>query len=169
MFVSLITTKAMNTTEILNKSLAWLSYTETTSKGSIRNAVNNLQPTESFCADQFLDLKLAECGVMRNNFGYEIAPATDLRIPSVGFQQAEPMEVYVLTQLILNTLNTDSAAFHNMSEIPGLEGRAWDQLGEVASYLLRQGWVEAKANAKDFFLRLTIQGKVYLRSTSAWA
>lgn len=163
----------MNTTDILNKSLAWLSYTETASIGSARNAARKLQPAESFCANQFLDLKLAECGVTRNNFGYEIAPATDLLpIPvgtPVGFQQVEPMEVYILTQLILNTLNTDSNAFHNMAEIPGLEDREWDQLGEVASYLLSQGWIEAKASAKDFFLRLTIQGKVYLRTTSAWA
>jgi hypothetical protein len=171
MFVSLKDTKAMNTTELLNKSLAWLGYTETAATSRTRNASNHLQPAESFCADPFLDLKLAECGVIRNGFGYEIAAATDQATTAVDLQQVAPMEIYILTQLILNTLNIDHNIFHNMSEIPGLEGRAWDQLGEVASYLLRQGWVEANANAnsKDFYLKLTIQGKVYLRTTNAWA
>jgi len=158
----------MNTTEILNKSLAWFNYKETATTSN-RNVVNQPQAINSFSSNQFLDLKLAECGVFRNDFGYEIAPITDAGAIANDFQQAAPVEVYILTQLILNTLNTDSNAFHNMSEIPGLETREWDQLGEVASYLLKQGWVEAKANAKDFFLRLTIQGKIYLRSTSAWA
>jgi hypothetical protein len=71
-----------------------------------------------------------------------------------------PQEIYTLTQVILNTLNSEPNRFHDMGNLPGLENRDWHQLGQIARYLLKQRWIEVKVTRNGFLIKLTIQGKV---------
>jgi len=83
--------------------------------------------------------------------------------------QVAPEEVYILTQVILNTLNIDPDRFHNMFEIPGLETEGWEQLAKVAHYLIKEGWIEPKAVEEKLLVKLTMEGKIYLRNNNAWS
>jgi len=159
----------MNTTEILNKSLAWFNYKEKETTAN-RWSLSKLKSAPSnVTQNQLLDLNLSEIGEVTNYFGYGTKPATDSLANTATISQVAPQEVHFLTQIILNTLNTDPDRFHDMSEIPGLENRGWDLLGEVARYLIKQGWIEAKATPTGFLIKLTIQGKVYVGINDAWA
>ncbi|MDB5263480.1 MAG: hypothetical protein JWQ14_2763 [Adhaeribacter sp.] len=86
---------------------------------------------------------------------------------AVSMKHVAPQELYILTQVILHTLNTEPERFHNMSEIPGLESWRWNQLGEIARYLLKQGWIEVKPKTDGFLIKLTISGKVFVCNHAA--
>jgi hypothetical protein len=159
----------MNTTEILNKSLAWLYYKEKKSTGASRDVSNLLVATNTYNPSQSGGSELNEKDAYRYNFGYEVKYTVNHTAEPIGKTLVAPQELYILTQVILNTLNTEPDRFHDMSEIPGLEGREWNQLGQVARYLLKQGWIEAKAIEAGFLIRLTIQGKIYVGNNDAWA
>jgi hypothetical protein len=166
MFTSIKITNAMNTTEILNKSLAWFYYKEQGMNGS-KMELNSL--LQSYSQNQLLGLEIAGGTDFRNTFGYEVNDAGVAAVDIAGVQQVAPQEVYILTQVILNTLNTEPEKFHVMAEIPGLEAGAGNQLAKVASYLIKQGWIEAKTTEAGLLVKLTIQGKLYLRNNDAWA
>lgn len=156
----------MNTTEILNKSLAWLYYKECKSTGTSRQTASQLGRSIVFSPKQKGSSEWYRKEGTRSNFGYETkqAPAEAIDLAPVA-----PQELYILVQVILNTLNTEPNRFHNMSEVPGLEERSWNQLGQVARYLIKQGWIEAQPIDGGFLIKLTIQGKVYVDNLNAWA
>ena len=159
----------MNTTEILNKSLAWLYYKERKSTGTSREISNLLKATNSYSKCQMGGAELNEKDAHLYYFGYEVKYAGNQGTEPGGMAQVAPQELYILTQVILNTLNTEPERFHDMSEIPVLEGRECIQLGQVARYLLKQGWIEAKGIETGFLIKLTMQGKIYVGNNGAWA
>ena len=159
----------MNTTEILNKSLAWLYYKERKTTGTSRDYSNMPQVTNTYKNSQAKGYDSYDKNNWRNNFGNEYKSAVTQQTESSSLAQVAPQELYILTQVILNTLNTEPDRFHDMSEIPGLESREWTQLGQIALYLLKQQWIEAKATNTGFLIKLSIQGKIYLGNNEAWA
>ncbi|WP_146901250.1 hypothetical protein [Adhaeribacter aerolatus] len=160
----------MNTTEILNKSLAWLYYNkERKTTGINQNTPNLSAVTNSYRTSQVTGYDSYEKSTRRNNIGNGFKSAVYQPAEANHFASVEPHELYILTQVILNTLNTEPDRFHDMSEIPGLESRQWSQLGQIALYLLKQEWIEAKATSTGFLIKLSMQGKIYLGNNEAWA
>ena len=154
----------MNTTEILSRSIAWISGRvegKALPGCGIADVLNSL--SDSFFS-QFTGLEVAEGGEIRSYYRCGIpgvAPFHD------GFVNATaPEEVYFLTQVILNTLNTEPNRFHDMFDIPGLEAEEWHQLASVAQYLVSEGWIEPKAGAKKLLVKLTFEGEIYLRNNN---
>lgn len=154
----------MNTIEILNKTLSWLYYKEQETPGSMWDISTFLNTLGLKTESQLIGLELAERGYLRTYYRYETRNSFNASINMSGIQQVAPREVHMLTQVILNTLNSSPDIFHDLSEIPGLESKDWTQLSDFAKYLLKQGWVEAKARDERLFVKLTIKGRLYLRS-----
>jgi hypothetical protein len=158
----------MNTTEILNKSLAWLHTKERKMTGTSREIVNLLLDTHTFSPSQMGGSELSEqeghLYASGNGFIYN-SHTTE----SDGNTQVAPQELYILTQVILNTLNTEPERFHDMAALPGLESRNRRQLGQIARYLLNQVWIELRATRTGVLIKLTIEGKIYLGNHNAWA
>ena len=101
--------------------------------------------------------------------GKEVKTVANYTAVAFGLRLVAPQELYILTQIILNTLNTESDQFHDMSELPGLENHDPNQLSQVAGYLLKQGWVEVKAIETILLIKLTMPGKMFVGNTYAWA
>lgn len=153
----------MKSTDILNKTLGWLySGEQNTAEGTwdIFGFLNLLSIKNK---GDLIGLELAERGYLHS---YEHFENRSFHNPAnvPGSYQAVPQHVHAFTQVILHTLNCDSLKFHDMSEIPGLENKSWDQLSEFAHYLLKQGWIEVKNKDNKLYIKLTIQGNLYLRS-----
>jgi len=156
----------MNITEKLQNSLAWFP----TGKQGEAGARYDISAVLDLVNLNFAQgLEISEDGKIRaycrnNNVGY--ASATD---DVAATKPVVTEEVYFLTQVILNTLNSDPERYHNMLDIPGLETEGWNELASVAQYLITQGWVEPKTLNEKLLVKLTIQGKVYLRTNNAWS
>lgn len=159
----------MNTTEILNKSLAWLYYKERKTTGLSRDFSHLSQVTTTCKNNQVTGYDLCDKNNWVNNFGSEFKWTSNYQPEAPTFAQVAPQELFILTQVILNTLNTEPERFHDMTEIPDMECHTWTQLGEVALYLLKQGWIEAKATTTGFLIKLSIPGKIYLGNNEALA
>lgn len=159
----------MNTTEILNKSLTWLYYKERKTTGTSRSISNLQQVNNSPKSGRITGYDFYEKNSRGNHVNIEFKSSVNQAAEAPGFTQVAPQELYILTQVILNTLNTEPDRFHDMSEIPGLENRSWNQLGQIALYLMKQGWIEAKGTATGFLIKLSMQGKIYLGNNEAWA
>ncbi|MGV3588913.1 MAG: hypothetical protein ACO1OF_18055 [Adhaeribacter sp.] len=155
----------MNTTEILNKSLTWLYYKERKTTGTNRSISNLQQGNNAPLSGRITGYDIYEKNKRSNQAASSVNQATE----ATDLTQVAPQELYILTQVILNTLNTEPDRFHDMSEIPGLENREWNQLGQIALYLMKQGWIEAKGTATGFLIKLSMQGKIYLGNNEAWA
>jgi hypothetical protein len=106
------------------------------------------------------DKELKNMGI--NLFGKEVKYYVNQTVEVVDRATVITQELYILTQVILNTLNTEPARFHNMSELPGLESRNWHQLNQVARYLLKQGWIESKTIECGLLIKLTLKGKILM-------
>ena len=159
----------MNTAEILSKSLAWLSCREQEIPLPGQEFSDVLNLLNATASSQFAGLAIAENGEIRN-FYKNGRQNSFVTFPNVTDEKpVAPEEVYFLTQVILNTLNTEPNRFHDMLDIPGLEAEAWDQLFGVAHYLITQGWIEPKATGEKLLVKLTIEGKIYLSNTNAWS
>ncbi|WP_026463211.1 hypothetical protein [Adhaeribacter aquaticus] len=154
----------MNTSEILNQTLAWLYYKDQESPGSMWDISSFLNTLGLKTESQLIGLELAERGYLRTYFRYETRNSFNAAINMSGIQQVAPKEVHALTQVILNTLNSEPEKYHDLSEIPGLESKEWAQLAEFARYLLKQGWIEANSREEKLFVKLTIKGSIYLRN-----
>lgn len=153
----------MNTTEILNKTLAWLYYKEQELPGNMWDISSFLKTMGLKTQSHSIGLALAEHGYLSSYYRYENR-AFNATINMNGIKQVAPQQVHALTQVILNTLNSEPNKYHDLSEIPGLDNMVWTQLSEFAKYLLKQGWIEAKAKDDKLYIKLTLQGGLYLRS-----
>ena len=153
----------MHSALLLEKSTARYAAKKVVSTCTISEVLNALDP--SFLS-QFTGLEVAEDGNMHASF-YSV-PVTFSATP-VDTEPAASEEVYVLTQVILNTINTEPSQFHDMLDIPGLEDVRWEVLAQVAQYLISQGWLESKAVENKLLVKLTIEGKLYLRYNNAWS
>ncbi|MGV3589450.1 MAG: hypothetical protein ACO1OF_20755 [Adhaeribacter sp.] len=118
--------------------------------------------------NQFTGLEVAEGGEIRSYYRCEPKklPETNFTVAS-ECQTDTSEELYFLTQVILNTLNTEPERFHDMFDIPGLETESWEQLANVTQYLIAEGWIEPKAVAEKLLVKLTIEGKLYLQYNNA--
>lgn len=127
----------------------------------ISDTLSSLQ--DSFFS-QFTGLEVAEGGEIRSYYRCEPKKLGNTNF-TVGLEHetAAPEELYFLTQVILNTLNTQPERFHDMFDIPGLETESWEQLVSVAQYLIAEGWIEPNIVAEKLLVKLTIEGKLYLQ------
>ena len=158
-----------NTIEILNKTLAWLYNKEQETPGSMWDISSFLNTLGLKTESQLIGLQLAERGYLRTYYRYETRNSFNAAINMSGIQQIAPHDVHMLTQIILNTLNSAPEKYHDLSDIPGLESKEWSQLSEFAKYLLKNGWIEAKALNEKLYVKLTLNGKLYLRSQETQA
>ena len=158
----------MNTTEILNKSLAWLQTKEGKITDTSREIAHLLLDTHPFSSCQMGGSALSEKEAHLYSFGEEVKYNNPKTVPDSTTQEAL-LEIYILTQVILNTLNTEPERYHNMAALPGLESWDWHQLGQIARYLVNQGWIEVQAIKTGFLIKLTIEGKIYVGNHNAWA
>ena len=106
------------------------------------------------------DLELSEKDAQPFKLGYGVTLSLNQAPELVGMAKMVPQELYTLTQVILNTLNSEPNRFHDMGKLPGLENKDWHQLGQIARYLRKQRWIEVKVTRNGFLIKLTIQGKV---------
>jgi hypothetical protein len=159
----------MNTTEILNKSLAWLHTKERSTTDTSQELSKLLLVTNTYRSCQMGVSELSEEQAHLYSFGYNVKYTLNRNTEAGGIAQIAPQELYILAQVILHTLNTEPERFHDMSELPGLESRNWYQLGQIARYLLKQGWIEVKAIRIGFLIKLTIDGKIHVGNHDAWA
>jgi len=154
----------MNTTDILDKTLAWLNYTEQEESISSRILSYFLQPEGGRT-----QLQLAFPDWTGNKYYHlfdQEQESYTLRITGDTSDTAKvtPQEVEDLTQIILHTLNSDPERYHDMAEIPGLEAKEYLQRLEITRYLSRQGLIEANAIDTKLSVKLTIRGTMYLRT-----
>lgn len=153
----------MKSIETLDKTLAWSYIKDQEKPGSTWNIAGFLHTLGLKSQAKLLGSELADQGYHHiDRYASEKTYSTSLN--NSGKKSRSPEEVNTLTQVILHTLNSDPKKFHDMSEIPGLESKAWTQLSEITHYLLKQGWVEASAKDNKIFVRLTFKGSIYLRS-----
>lgn len=153
----------MKSIETLDKTLAWAYFKDQEKPGSTWDIAGFLHTLGVNSQAQLLGSELADQGYQRidwhaNKRNYRAS------LGIAGKKKPFPGEVDALTQVILHTLNSDPKKFHDMSEIPGLESKAWTHLSQITHYLLRQGWVEASAKDDKLYVKLTIKGSIYLRS-----
>jgi hypothetical protein len=123
---------------------------------------------------QFMNLEINEAGKLFHSLPYENKNFTSAAFNLASVQTIVPQEVYILTIIILNTINTKPSTFHNIAAIPGLEYLSEEKFGRVAHYLIKQyllgrGWIEAQPSAEGLLIKLTLEGKLYLKSNNAWA
>jgi hypothetical protein len=154
----------MNTSEILNKTLAWLYIKEQETPGNMWDITGYLDSIGEQHQSDAIGLELAERGYLRTYYRYESQNSFNAAINTIGMQQVAPEEVFTLTQIVLNMLNCEPDKFHDISELPGLESKEWLQLVEFTRYLLKQGWIEAKVLNDKLLIKLTIEGRLYLRN-----
>ncbi|GEO04849.1 hypothetical protein AAE02nite_25130 [Adhaeribacter aerolatus] len=154
----------MNTSEILNKTLAWLYIKEQEVPGTMWDITGYLDSIGEQHQSEAIGLELAERGYLRTYYRYESQNIFNAAINTIGIQQVAPEEVFTLTQIVLNTLNCEPQRFHDISDLPGLEAKAWLQLVEFTRYLLKQNWIEAKVLNDKLLVKLTIEGRLYLKS-----
>lgn len=164
----------MDTTEIIEKSLAWLYFTEQELTGNSWDLADHLNLPDASLLNPFIVLEVNRNGSLQESFHFSAKDSCITTVNIAGLQPAAPQEVYVLTQIILNTINTESSTFHDMAEIPGLESGEDNHLAVVArylikQYLLRQGWIEAKVSDNGLLIKLSLEGKLYLKINNAWA
>jgi hypothetical protein len=153
----------MKSIETLDKTLAWSYFKDQEKPGSTWDIAGFLHTLGLKSQAQLLGSELADQGYQRidwhaNKKNYHAS------LSIAGKKNPFPGEVNALTQVILHTLNSDPKKFHDMSEIPGLESKAWTHLSQITHYLLRQGWVEASAKDDKIYVKLTFKGSIYLRS-----
>lgn len=158
-----------NTIDILNTTLAWLYNKEQEVPESMWDITSFLNTLGLKTESQLMGLELAERGYLRTYTRYENRNSFNAAINMSGIQQITPHDVHMLTQVILNTLNSAPDKFHDLSDIPGLEDKAWSQLSEFAKYLIMNGWIEAKALNEKLFVKLTLNGNLYLRTQETQA
>lgn len=153
----------MKSIETLDKTLAWAYFKDQEKPGSTWDIAGFLHTLGLKSQAQLLGSELADQGYQQIDWN-----ATKKPYSAAGFMTGKkagfPQEVNTLTQVILHTLNSDPKRFHDMSEIPGLEAKAWTHLSEITHYLLKQGWVEASAKDDKLYVKLTFKGSIYLRS-----
>ena len=154
----------MNTSEILNKTLAWLYIKEQEVPGNLWDITGYLDSIGEQHQSDVIGLELAERGYLRTYYRYENQNSFNAAINTIGMQQVAPEEVFTLTQIVLNMLNCEPLKFHDISELPGLESKEWLQLVEFTRYLLKQGWIEAKVLNDKLLIKLTIEGRLYLKN-----
>jgi len=154
----------MITSEILNKTLTWLYVKEQETPGNMWDITGYLDSIGEQHQSDAIGLELAERGFLRTYYRYETKNSFNAAINITGMQQVAPEEVFTLTQIVLNTLNCEYDKFHDMAELPGLENKEWSQLIEFARYLIKQSWIEAKVISDKLLVKLTIEGRLYLRN-----
>ncbi|MDB5263210.1 MAG: hypothetical protein JWQ14_2493 [Adhaeribacter sp.] len=154
----------MNTSEILNKTLAWLYINEQEKPGHLWDISGYLDSMGEQHQSDVIGLELAERGYLRTYYRYEVQNTFNAAINTWGIQQVAPEEVFTLTQIVLNMLNCEPEKFHNISELPGLENKKWVQLVEFTRFLLKQSWIEAKVLNDKLLVKLTIEGRLYLKN-----
>ncbi|MDB5261025.1 MAG: hypothetical protein JWQ14_306 [Adhaeribacter sp.] len=159
----------MNTTENLHQSFAWLSGEAREKSLPCYDVSDVLNLMNISFFSQFGGLEVAADGEIRGFNRFVQNRPYDTATDAAEVKQAAPEEVYFLTQVILNTLNTVPERFHDMFDIPGLETEGWELLANVAQYLITQGWIEPKAVEEKLLVKLTIEGKIYLRNSNAWS
>ena len=79
-----------------------------------------------------------------------------------------PQELNLITQVVLNTLNSAPNRFHDLSELPGLETHAPQQLDQFSNYLSQQGWIEEKVMVTGLLVKLTMKGQLFAEQHNAW-
>jgi len=154
----------MNSTDILDKTLAWLYAKEQDASISCRILSYFLQPIGG---KTMLHTANSEGNNSISLYAYSQDKENNtFPISRNHFDQqaVTPREVETLTQIILHTLDSDPDRFHDMAEIPGLETNEWMQRMELARYLLKQGLIEANSKETKLFIKLTIKGIMYLRT-----
>ena len=154
----------MNTTDILDKTLAWLNYTEQEESISSRILSYFLGPEVGR-----MQLQLAFPDWNGNRYFHFFGQPQEwytLRMAgdSSDNSKVTPREVEDLTQIILHTLNSDPERFHDMAEIPGLESKEYLHRLEITRFLLKQGLIEATSIGTKLSVKLTIRGTMYLRT-----
>ncbi|GEO05981.1 hypothetical protein AAE02nite_36450 [Adhaeribacter aerolatus] len=157
----------MNTREILSKSIAWISCRDRETAlpaYEVSNVLNSLN--DSFFS-HFTGLEVAEGGEIRSYYRCGGQAVADCILKEDLLHVTAPEEVYFLTQVILNTLDTEPDRFHDMFDIPGLEMEEWARLAGLAQYLIAEGWIESKAGEERLLIKLTIEGELYLRNNNA--
>ena len=154
----------MNTSEILNKTLAWLYIKEQEVPGNMWDITGYLDSIGEQHQSEAIGLELAERGYLRTYYRYESQNVFNAAINTTGIEQVAPEEVFTLTQIVLNTLNCEPQRYHDISDLPGLEYNAGMQLLEFTRYLLKQNWIEAKVLNDKLLVKLTIEGRLYLKS-----
>jgi len=164
MFMLVKNQSNMNSSDILDKTLAWLHSTKQDAAISTRIFSYFLQPIGGKTMLQ-LAFPVRNNGRYRYNFDQENdGNAYPINRSYSDLPMATPQEVEDLTQIILHTLNSDPDRFHDMAEIPGLETKEWMQRMELARFLLKQGLIEANTRESMLSIKLTIKGTMYLRS-----
>jgi hypothetical protein len=153
----------MKSTETLDKTLAWSYFKDQEKPGSTWDIAGFLHTLGRQSQAQLLGSELADQGYQRIDW-YRNKKNYAATLGIGGKKNRTSAKVNALTQVILHTLNSDPKKFHDMSEIPGLESKAWTNLSEITHYLLKQGWVEASAKDDKLFVKLTFKGSIYLRS-----
>ena len=161
----------MNTTEILNKSLAWLYLGERNTRGLNRGFSDQLQVNLTCSSGWLIGFESNGSHEWRYYFGDEGKDAAHPASDVINLSPVAPQELYILTQIILHALNTEPGRFHVLSELPGLENRDGHQLELLACYLVKQGWIEARTWENGFLVKLSIQGKIFVgnHGHEAWA
>src|SRR5687767_12097411 len=96
------------------------------------------------------DSELSEKDAQLFNLGNGVKLSLKYNTDLAGLAKVVPPELSTLTQVILNTLNSEPNRFHDMGKLPGLENRDWHQLGQIARYLLMQRWIEVKVTTAGF-------------------
>ena len=155
----------MNNTDILDKTLAWLNYTDQEESLSGRILSYFLRPEGGRT-----QLQLAFPDYTGNRYFHFFGQQQESYTLRIAAEDASdnakvtPQEVEDLTQIILHTLNSDPDRFHDMAEIPGLEAKEYLQRLEITRYLSKQGLIEATAIDSKLSVKLTIRGTMYLRT-----
>lgn len=154
----------MNTSDILNKTLAWLYIKEQETPGTMWDITGYLDSIGEQHQSDAIGLEMAERGYLRTYYRYETKNTFSAAINVTGMQQVAPEEVFSMTQIVLNVLNCEPEKHHDISDLPGLETKTWSQLIEFSRYLLKQGFIEAKVLSDKLLVKLTIEGRLYLRN-----
>ena len=154
---------AMKSIETLDKTLAWSYFKDQEKPGSTWDIAGFLHTLGLKSQAQLLGSELADQGYQQIDW-YAGKKNFHGSLNIAGKKSKTPEEVNALTQVILHTLNSDPNKFHDMSQIPGLESKAWTHLSEITHYLLKQGWIEASAKDDKLYVKLTFKGSIYLRS-----
>lgn len=153
----------MKPSETLDKTLAWSYFKDQEKPGSTWDIAGFLHTLGLQSQAQLLGSELADQGYQQIDW-YATKKSYHASLRITGKKTGRTEEVNALAQVILHTLNSNPKRFHDMSQIPGLESKAWTHLSEITHYLLKQGWVEASAKDDKFYVKLTFKGALYLKS-----
>lgn len=155
--------------EVIEKTLVWLYNKHKENHTEMWNISQYVKSLGLSTTSENIGLELANRGYLSTYYNFRSTDTFNAAISFAGMQQVAPAEAMALTLKVLAHLKTSKSEYFDLDTVPALKNQDWNQICDLAKFLLKKKFVMVQGVDTNIFARITQAGLQYLHACEATA